>query len=136
MAFTLFAVGLLVFAGLEWFLGRVVSRTAAAPPLSGIGRTIVEALGRTGFFLFYTAFLLATALLLLSAWRLYELARAERHGDDVALAVFLALFAIVDVVQSILSATSVVTSEGMLTFIFNVFSLLVVWWLYCAVLVR
>ena len=123
------AVGLMVFAGLEWFLGRVVSRTAAAPPLSGIGRTIVEALGRTGFFLFATAFLLATTLLLLSAWRLYELARAEKHGDDVALAVFLALFGILDVVQSLLSAASVVTSEGILTFIFNVFSLLAVWWL-------
>ena len=123
------AVGLMVFAGLEWFLGRVISRTAAAPPLSGIGRTIVEALGRTGFFLFSTAFLLATTLLLLSAWRLYELARAEQHGDDVALAAFLALFAILDVVQSLLSAASIVTSEGMLTFIFNVFSLLAVWWL-------
>jgi hypothetical protein len=123
------AAGLLVFAGLEWFLGRVVSRTAAAPPLSGIGRTIVEALGRTGFFLFATAFLLATALLLLSAWRLYELARAEGHRDDVALAAFLALFAIMDVVQSLLSASSVVTSEGILTFIFNIFSLLAVWWL-------
>jgi len=123
------AVGLMVFAGLEWFLGRVVSRTAAAPPLSGIGRTIVEALGRTGFFLFATAFLLATALLLLSAWRLYELARNEHHLDDVALAVFLGLFAILDVVQSLLTASSAVTSEGILTFSFNVFSLIAVWWL-------
>jgi hypothetical protein len=123
------AVGLMVFAGLEWFLGRVVSRTAAAPPLSGIGRTIVEMLGRTGFFLFATAFLLATALLLISAWRLYELARNEHHLDDVALAVFLALFAILDVVQSVLTASSAVTSEGILTFSFNVFSLIAVWWL-------
>ncbi len=123
------SVGLMIFAGLEWFLGRVVSRTAAAPPLSGIGRTIVEALGRTGFFLFATAFLLATALLLLSAWRLYELARSEHHVDDVALAVFLALFAILDVVQSLLTASSAVTSEGILTFTFNVLSLSAVWWL-------
>jgi hypothetical protein len=123
------SVGLMIFAGLEWFLGRVVSRTAAAPPLSGIGRTIVEALGRTGFFLFATAFLLATALLLLSASRLYELARNEHHVDDVALAAFLALFAILDVVQSLLTASSAVTSEGILTFVFNVFSLIAVWWL-------
>ena len=123
------AGGLMVFAGLEWFLGRVVSRTAAAPPLSGIGRTIVETLGRTGFFLFATAFLLATTLLLLTAWRLYELARNEHHVDDVALAAFLALFAIVDVVQSLLTASSAVTSEGVLTFAFNVFSLIAVWWL-------
>ncbi|HEV7236007.1 MAG TPA: hypothetical protein VGN15_07505, partial [Ktedonobacteraceae bacterium] len=104
-------------------------RTAAAPPLSGIGRTVVEALGRTGFFLFATAFLLATALLLLSARRLYELARAEHHDDDIALAVFLALFTTQDVVDSLLSAASVVTSEGILTFVFNVFSLVAVWWL-------
>jgi hypothetical protein len=123
------ALGLVVFAGLEWFLGRVVSRMAAAPPLSGIGRTVVEALGRTGFFLFATAFLLATALLLLSAWRLFELARAEHHPDDVALAAFLTLFALMDVVHSVLSAASVVTSEGILTLVFNMVSLLVVWWL-------
>lgn len=123
------AVGLLIIGGLEWFLGRVVSRTAAAPPLSGIGRTIVEALGRTGFFLFATAFLLATVLLLVSVWRLYEMARAEHHLDDMVLATFLALFAILDMAQSILTATSAVTSEGMLTFIFNVFSFLAVWWL-------
>ncbi|MEP6774915.1 MAG: hypothetical protein ABJA50_04905 [Chloroflexota bacterium] len=123
------AIGLTVFAGLEWFLGRVVSRTAAAPPLSGTGRTIVEALGRTGFLLFATAFLLATALLLLSAWRLYELARTEQHRDDQALAVFLTLFALWDVVQSLLTASSAMTSEGLLTFVFNVFSLAGVWWL-------
>ena len=89
------AVGLMVFAGLEWFLGRVISRTAAAPPLSGIGRTIVEALGRTGFFLFSTAFLLARQHCC-SCRRgdFMSLARAEQHGDDVALAAFLALFAI------------------------------------------
>lgn len=123
------AVGLLIFAGLEWFLGRVVSRTAAAPPLSGIGRTFVEALGRTGFFLFATAFLLATGLLLLSSWRLFELARNKQHLDDVALAAFLILFAVVDGVQSLLTASSAVTSEGILTFAFNVLSLIGVWWL-------
>lgn len=123
------AIGLMVVGGLEWFLGRVVSRFAAAPPLSGIGRTIVETLGRTGFFLFATAFLLATALLLLSVWRLHELARAEGHPDDVALAVFLGLFAIFDVAQSALSASSIVTSEGWLTAFFNLFSVAAVWWL-------
>lgn len=123
------AVGLMIFAGLEWFLGRVVSRTAAAPPLSGIGRTIVEGLGRTGFFLFATAFLLATVLLLLSAWRLYELARNEHHIDDVALAAYLTLFAIVDVVQSLLTASAAVTSEGIVTVVFNILSLIAVWWL-------
>ncbi|HST06375.1 MAG TPA: hypothetical protein VLQ48_16810 [Chloroflexia bacterium] len=123
------AVGLLVVGGLEWFLGRVVSRFAAAPPLSGIGRTIVETLGRTGFFLFATAFLLATALLLISLWRLFELARGERHADDVGLAIFLALFAVLDMAQSLLSASSLVATEGWLTVFFNLFSLAAVWWL-------
>jgi hypothetical protein len=123
------AFGLIIVAGLEWSLGRVVSRVAAAPPLSGVGRTIVEALGRTGFFLFALAFLLAAALLLLSAWRLYELARGKGHGDDVALAAFLAFFAIFDSAESLLTALGILSSEGWLTFVFNVFSCVAVWWL-------
>jgi hypothetical protein len=54
-----------VLAGLEWLLGRTVSRLAAAPNLEGTPRTVVETIGGIGLDLIDPAFLLALLLLCL-----------------------------------------------------------------------
>ncbi|MFL5733225.1 MAG: hypothetical protein ACJ78Q_08495 [Chloroflexia bacterium] len=85
-------VAFAVVGGLEWLLNRTVSRVAAAPPLEGTPRAVVEALGRAGYFLVSPAFLLGAALALLAALGLGASALRDRKPLTLALAIFLALF--------------------------------------------
>lgn len=123
------AIGVMLVGGLEWLLGRVVSRLAAAPPIEGVARTIIEALGRTGFFLLSTAFLLAVALLILSALHLGERASLRRRIVDIGLAVFLCVFAVFSLSQTLLSFLSGEGTQEWLTVTFNILSAATLWWL-------
>ncbi|MEO5952131.1 MAG: hypothetical protein ABIQ44_06615, partial [Chloroflexia bacterium] len=123
------ALGVMLVGGLEWLLGRVVSRLAAAPPIEGVARTIIEALGRTGFFLLSTAFLLAVALLVISALHLGERASNRHRIDDMGLAIFLCVFAIFSLSQTLLSFMSNEGTQEWLTVTFNVLSAATLWWL-------
>lgn len=129
------ALAVIVFGGLEWLLGRVVSRLAAAPPISGVGRTIIEILGRTGFFLLSTAFLLALALMLVSAMRFGDVAYRKRYGPDAALSFYLAVFGIVCLANTVLALLSY-SQESWLTPAFNVLSALAIWWLALRFMLR
>jgi hypothetical protein len=123
------ALGVMLVGGLEWLLGRVVSRLAAAPPIEGIARTIIELLGRTGFFLLSTAFLLAVSLLVVSALQLGERAAHNRRLDDMALAILLCIFAVFSLAQTLLAFLSISGSQEWLTVTFNMLSASLLWWL-------
>src|SRR5438067_8360038 len=85
-------VALGVVGGLEWLLNRTVSRVAAAPPLEGTPRAIVEALGKVGYFLVSPSFVLAACVAFLAALGLGSGALRERRPYTMALGLFLALF--------------------------------------------
>src|SRR5438067_10956890 len=84
-------VALGVVGGLEWLLNRTVSRVAAAPPLEGTPRDIVEALGRVGYFLVSPAFLLAALLGWLAVAALARRAIRDGRAGRQALSFLLAI---------------------------------------------
>ena len=122
------AVGVMVIGGLEWLFGRVVSRFAAIPPLEGIGRTVVESIGRTGLFLISTAFILAAALFFLTTLQFGSHANRHRAAGDLALAVYLTLFGVFLVAHAIFTVFSVFGDEAWLNAAFNILALIAVWW--------
>jgi hypothetical protein len=122
------AVGVIVVGGLEWLFGRVVSRFAAIPPLEGIGRTIVESIGRTGLFLVSTAFILAAALFFLTTFQFGSIANRHRSVGDLALALYLTLFGVFLVAHAVFTVFSVFGDEAWLNAAFNILSLVAVWW--------
>ncbi|MEO8286418.1 MAG: hypothetical protein ABI670_08270 [Chloroflexota bacterium] len=122
------ALGLIVLGGLEWLLGRVISRFAAIPPLEGVGRTIIETLGRTGLFLISTSFLLAAALYTLAALNLGEHANRRRQVADLALAIYLTLFGVFTAAHALLSALAIFADEAWLNVTFNILSAVALWW--------
>ena len=119
------AIALAVVGGLEWLLGRVVSRIGAAPPLEGTPRDIVEALGRTGIFMSAPAFILAACLYYLSILNLGTRCR-HRNRAGVALAIYLATFGAFALVHSFLPTLTWVNVS------FNLLSLVAVWWVALA----
>jgi hypothetical protein len=123
------AFGLLAIGGLEWFLGRVVSRFAAVPPLEGFGRTVVETLGGTGLFLISTAFILATTLFFTTTLKLGERANRTRSVGGLALAIYLTIFGVFLVAHAILTAFKVFADEAWLNVTFNILSAIAMWWL-------
>ncbi len=123
------AFGVMLVGGLEWLLGRVVSRLAAAPPIEGFARTVIEAFGRTGFFLLSTAFLLAVALLVISALRLGERALHFRRTIDISLAIVVCIFGVFALAQTLLAFLSTSGTQAWLTVTFNILSAGIVWWL-------
>jgi hypothetical protein len=119
-------MGLAVVGALEWFLGRTVSRMAAAPPLEGTAREIIETLGRAGIFLISPAFILAATLLFISV-ATFGSGEPRRTGR-VALAIFLAIFAGLAAAQSLLSALSLLSAQPWLVITFNLLSGVAMWW--------
>jgi hypothetical protein len=115
------AIGLVVFAGLEWFLFRLVSRFASAPMLEGPPRTIIESLGRTGLFLVAPAFLLAVCLLGLAVLGLGASAARSKRMPLFVVAVYLG------VLVTLLAAHSFSEKQGWLDITLNVLSLVGVW---------
>jgi hypothetical protein len=122
------AIGLIVVGGLEWVFGRVISRFAAIPPLEGIGRTIVEALGRTGIFLISTAFILAATLFFTTTLRLGERANRKRDAGGLALALYLTLYGVFLAAHAVFTALSVFGDDAWLDVTLNILSLVAVWW--------
>jgi len=122
------AIGLIVAGGLEWLFGRVISRFAAIPPLEGVGRTIVDVLGRTGIFLFSTAFILAATLFFTTTLTLGERANRRRNAGDLALALFLTLFGVFLAAHAVFTVLSVFGDSSWLDVTLNILSLVAVWW--------
>lgn len=121
-------IALAVVGGLEWLLGRTVSRLGAAPTLEGAPRTIIEIAGKVGLYLISPAFLLAVALLLLASLDVGAQTSPGRYAR-LALALYLAVFGAVAVVHTFLP------TEAWLNAGFNVVSAVAVWWI-CGDFVR
>jgi hypothetical protein len=122
------ALGVMTVGGLEWLLGRVVSRFAAVPPLEGIGRTIVEALGRAGLFLVSTSFILGATLYFVTTLTMGEGANRRRDVSGLALALYLTVFGVFLVAHAIFTLFSLFGDEAWLNVTFNILSLVAVWW--------
>jgi hypothetical protein len=116
------ATALLPIAGVEWLLGRTISRMAAAPTLEGLPRTIVEVLGRTGIFVLSTSFLLAASLVCLSVLSFGARATQERKPLMLALAYFLPLFTAFAIAHSFLE------TQIWVNVVFNILALVAMWW--------
>jgi hypothetical protein len=86
------AIALGVLAGIEWLLGRTVSRMSASPALEGTPRDIIEGVGQVGIKLLPLAFIAASMLFFLAALDLGGQGMSTRSQQGVALAMFLSLF--------------------------------------------
>lgn len=121
------AVGLMVVGGIEWLLGRTVSRLAAAPTLEGTPRLVIETLGRIGLYMVSPAVLLA--LLLFVGSSIVAGSRAIRRGDrhGLALCIYLGMFGL------IAAAHTFYATLAWLNIFFNSLALIGAWWvaLYC-----
>ncbi len=117
------AWGLMLVGGLEWSLGRTVSRMAAAPNLEGAPRQIIEVLGRTGLALVSPAMLLALALYLLSAVKAGSLSVRQRSAGNTALALYLGVFGLLAAVHTFYPTLP------WLNVLFNLLALLAAWWI-------
>lgn len=89
------AAALALVGGLEWLLGRTISRLAAAPTLEGAPRQAIEVLGRTGLYLISPTALLAVAVLLLMTIRAGASAVQARDTSKLAVSLFLAVFGLI-----------------------------------------
>jgi hypothetical protein len=78
--------------GLEWLLGRTISRMAAAPTLEGTPRQIVEFVGRIGLDLISPTAVLALSVLLLLTVQAGASAVRAREVPRLAVSLFLAVF--------------------------------------------
>lgn len=121
------ALGVIAVGGLEWLLGRTVSRMAAAPTLEGTPRAIIETLGRVGLLLVSPAVLLA--LLLFIGSSLVAGSRFIRARDRLGLllAIYTGVFGL------IAAAHTFFPTLGWLNIAFNLLALLGTWGtaLYC-----
>lgn len=117
------ALALICTGGLEWFLGRTVSRVAAAPNLEGTPRDIIDVLGRIGLYMVSPSFLLALLILWLAVVQAggNVLRRGARAG--VALPLFLAVLGTVAAVHTFYPTLL------WLNIAFNLMALLALWWL-------
>lgn len=86
------AAALALVGGLEWFLGRTVSRLAAAPTLEGAPRDIVESVGRVGLYLISPTAILALSVLLLLVTQAGASAIRARDASRLGICLFLAIF--------------------------------------------
>ena len=121
-------LALIWVGGVEWLLGRVVSRMAASPALEGLGRTVIEVVGRAGLFLISTAFLLALMLYLAEVLQFGGSANRRRDVGGLALAVYLALFAVLLAAHAALTAFAGLRDAVWLDLSFNILSLVALAW--------
>lgn len=121
------ALGVIAVSGLEWLLGRTVSRMAAAPTLEGTPRTIIETLGRIGLLLVSPAVLLALLLFIGSALVAGSRSIQVRDRLGLLLAVNIGVFGL------IAAAHTFFPTLGWLNIAFNLLALLGAWGiaLYC-----
>lgn len=123
------AWGLAIVGGLDWLLGRTISRLAAAPQLEGTARDIIEGVGRIGLLLVSPAFILASLLILLSSLELGVEANRVRRPFDVALSFYLLLFGAFTLAYSLLAALGLLREESWIVITFNILSFVAAWWL-------
>jgi hypothetical protein len=108
------ATALIIVGGLEWLLGRTVSRMAAAPTLEGTPRDIIVTLGQIGLFLVSPAFLLAVCLFLVGLVALARRAAATSDRGAIATVCYLCI------VGALLVAYTVLPTQDWLTTAFNI----------------
>lgn len=113
----------LIVGGLEWLLGRTISRMAAVPVLDGTPRDVVELAGRAGLFLVSPALLLLMGLLVLAVLLLGRRAVREGHRWDTALAIYLAILV------ALVGAHTMLPLETWLNTSFNLLMAAGIWWL-------
>jgi hypothetical protein len=122
-------IALLVVGGLEWLLGRTVSRLAANPVLTGTPRSIVEVLGSLGYFVVSSAFIVAVVVTLLGAMLAGSRALIDHRTNRLALACYLALFAVVVATHTLLTTLHLIAGQPWLSVGFNLLAAIAVWWL-------
>ena len=125
------AWALVPVAGAEWLLGRTVSRLAAAPPLEGTPRAVVEMLGRIGISLLSPAFILALALFFLSLVEAGDrLRRTLRYNrTDLALIYYLFVYGAFLLAHAALSVLVEAAVQSWLVVTINLLSFISIWWL-------
>lgn len=117
------ALALICVGGVEWLFGRVISRMAASPALEGVGRSVIEVIGRAGLFLLSTAFLLALTLYLAEVLRLGGKANRRHDVGGLAFATYLALFGVLVAAHAVLTTLMGLSDDAWLDITFNVLSL-------------
>src|SRR5688500_13332877 len=115
-------VALAWLAGIEWLLGRAISRLAASPVLEGTARTIIEGLGAVGLFLLAPASLLAAILLFLSVVSAGAGALRARDRWRAALVIYLGLFGVVSV------SYAFIPRAAWLSIAYVLMAALALWW--------
>ncbi|HET6313618.1 MAG TPA: hypothetical protein VFH60_07260 [Chloroflexia bacterium] len=88
------ASALALVGGVEWLLGRTISRMAAAPTLEGTPRQIIESVGRVGLELISPTAVLALAVLLLLVVQTGASAIRLRDTAKLGVSLFLAVFGV------------------------------------------
>lgn len=116
------ALALGVLGGIEWLLGRTVSRMAASPTLEGTPRAIVEGFGQVGQRLLPLAFIAATLVLFLSALDLSKRSTYSGSQQGVALAMYLSIFGTLTVAKAFYPSASWLETT------FNIVSLVALLW--------
>ncbi|MDQ6695188.1 MAG: hypothetical protein M3014_12340 [Chloroflexota bacterium] len=116
-----YAAFALIFAGgVEWFLGRTVSRMAAAPVIQGTARSVIEALGRIGLFMVSPTFILAALIFFLGLFNYLSEGGPARRWRT-ALVSYLLVFG------AALLALLFLSSTTWLVITFNLLSFAAVW---------
>jgi hypothetical protein len=116
------ATALAIVGGLEWLLGRTVSRMAAAPTLEGTPRQIVEFVGRIGLYLISPTAVLALAVLLLLVARTGAAAVRTRDASRLAVSLFLAVLGLLALAHTFYSTLL------WLNVTLNLLTLAALWW--------
>ena len=109
-------------AGIEWLLGRAVSRLAASPALDGTPRTIIEFMGGVGLFLLAPATLLAVCLALLAISADGAGALVSADSMRLARAIYLGLFVVLS------GALIVIPKTSWLSITHTLMALVAFWW--------
>ncbi|MDQ3705248.1 MAG: hypothetical protein M3437_08520 [Chloroflexota bacterium] len=123
------AAALAVIAGLEWLLGRTISRLAAAPTLEGTPRDVVESVGRVGLYLISPTAILALSVLLLLVMQTGAEAIRTRDASRLAVTLFLAIFGLVGLVHTFYPTLL------WLNVTLNLLTFIALWWVAVACLV-
>lgn len=124
------AAALAVVAGLEWLLGRTVSRLAASPTLEGAPRDVIESVGRVGLYLISPTAILALTVLLLLVIQAGAEAIRKRDASRLAVSLFLAIFGLVGLVHTYYPTLL------WLNVTINLLAFIAVWWVAVVSVVR
>jgi hypothetical protein len=116
------AAALALVGGVEWLLGRTISRMAAAPTLEGTPRQVVEFVGRMGLYLISPTAMLALAVLLLLVVRAGAASVRARDASRLSVSLFLAVFGVLALAHTFYPTLL------WLNVALNVLTLAALWW--------